>query len=66
MPRFSPAAAILQHGARTCDSILRKAQDRPLQNNCENMRKPDEMEPSQIKQQIADLTERANALRGYL
>jgi hypothetical protein len=24
------------------------------------------MEPSQIKQQIADLTERANALRGYL
>jgi hypothetical protein len=30
------------------------------------MRKPDEMEPSQIKQQVADLTERANALRGYL
>jgi len=29
-------------------------------------RKFDEMEPSQIKQQIADLTERANALRGYL
>jgi hypothetical protein len=27
---------------------------------------PDDMEPSQIKQQIADLTERADALRGYL
>jgi hypothetical protein len=30
------------------------------------MRNPDEMEPSQIKQQIADLAERTNALRGYL
>jgi len=37
-----------------------------LHSICENMRKPDEMEPSQIKQQVADLTERANALRGYL
>jgi len=30
------------------------------------MRKPDDMEPSQIKQQIVDLTERTEALRGYL
>jgi hypothetical protein len=30
------------------------------------MRKPDEMESTQIKQHIADLTERASALRGYL
>jgi hypothetical protein len=52
MPRFSPAAAAV--GSKTNLSIS------------ENMRKPDEMEPSQIKQQIADLTERANALRGYL
>jgi hypothetical protein len=36
----------------------------PIQ--CQPLRKPNQMEASQIKQQIADLTERADALRGYL